>query len=226
MVTSRQTVCITTLKKGLDPDLTESLLFMHAISGCDTTSRPYGIGKATVLMKYAVLKTTASVFKCPSSSPESIEKAGEDALLKMYGCTSATLNSARVAKFSSKVSTSTTYVPPEKLPPTSHGAIFHSKRTYHQVQAWLGNDLSPEEWGWKLSSSGDGLVPIKMTQAAAPERLLKIIRCNCVSCERKSCTCRKNALLCTPACGNCKGVTCTNKQIQTNQDDDDDELLI
>ena len=36
----------------LDPVLSESLLFIHAISGCDTTSRPYGIGKVSPMAKY------------------------------------------------------------------------------------------------------------------------------------------------------------------------------
>lgn len=75
MVTSKQTVCITTLKKNLDPALSEALLFLHAVSGCDTTSRSYGIGKVTVLTKYAALKKSTSVFLSPSSSKEDIEKA-------------------------------------------------------------------------------------------------------------------------------------------------------
>ena len=34
------------LFSSLDPVLSESLLFIHAISGCDTTSRPSGIGSS------------------------------------------------------------------------------------------------------------------------------------------------------------------------------------
>ena len=43
MITSRQTVCIFTLKRNLDLELIYGLLSLHALSGCDTTSRPYGI---------------------------------------------------------------------------------------------------------------------------------------------------------------------------------------
>jgi hypothetical protein len=223
MVTSKQTVCITTLKKNLDAALAEALLFLHALSGCDTTSRPYGIGKVTVLSKYAALKESISVFMSPSSLKEDIEKAGEEALLVIYGCTaSLSLNSARVAKFMQKVATATQYVSPEKLPPTCDAAAFHSHRTYHQVQAWRGNDISPNDWGWKASSAG--LVPIRMTQPAAPERLLKIMRCNCNGkCDNNRCTCRKNRLHCTTACGQCKGITCMNgPQVEHREDVDDD----
>ena len=51
MITAKHTECISTLKKKLDPHLSKSTLFLHAVSGCDTTSRPYGIGKVGVLKK-------------------------------------------------------------------------------------------------------------------------------------------------------------------------------
>ena len=146
-------------------------------------------------------------------------------MLVIYGSTttSANLNEARVAKFQLKVATSAGFVPPEKLPPTDNAAAYHSHRTYPQVQAWRGNDISPEEWGWKKSPYG--LVPIRMTQPAAPERLISIIRCNCSGkCNRKTCTCCKNGLLCTPACGQYSGITCLNGPPSDSQDDD--ELLV
>ncbi|KAL5011387.1 hypothetical protein ScPMuIL_009938 [Solemya velum] len=107
MMTSKQIVCITTLKRNLVPALPEALHFLHAVSGCDTTSRPYGIGKAAVLTKYAALTMPTAVFMSPSSTKEDIEEAGEEALLVIYGCTtSPNLSSARVAKFQLKVATS------------------------------------------------------------------------------------------------------------------------
>ncbi len=223
MVTSKRTVCITTLKKHLDPALSEALLFMHALSGCDTTSRPYGIGKVTILTKYTSLRKSTSVFMSPCSSKEDIEKAGEEAMPVIYGCTtSPTLCCARVSKFQLKVATSAGYVTPEKLPPTTDAAALHSHRTYHQVQVWRGNNMAPDGWGWRVSSAGR--LPIRMTQPAAPERLLKIIRCNCSGkCDKKTCTCRKNGLQCTPACGQCKGITCINVPQVESQDDDDDQ---
>ena len=101
------------------------------------------------------------------------------------------------------------YVAPEKLPSTTDATSCHSYRTYHQVQAWRGNDLPPVDWRW--ANSPNGLVPIRMDLPAAPEQLLKTIRCNCTDrCDNGRCTCRKNGLQCTPACGNCKGSSCLN----------------
>ena len=226
MITSKQMVCVTTLAKKLDPLLSRSLLFLHAFSGCDTTSRPYGIGKVSVLKKYGELTWCCSIFISPSSSKAVIEKAGEDALLIIYGCTkSLSLDSARVDRFLQKVATATQYVSPEKLPPTSDATIFHSHRAYHQVQAWCGNDLPPEEWGWKTFLSG--LYPVKMSRLSAPDRLLKIMRCNCGgNCSTRTCTCRKNGFHCTPACGQCKGITCSNGipvDIEENEVEIDDD---
>ena len=77
-ITAQQTMCITTLS------LSESILFLHALSGCDTTSRPYGIGKVTVLTKYTTLNTSGTVFISPSSSQQDIQQAREDAMLEIY----------------------------------------------------------------------------------------------------------------------------------------------
>ena len=39
------------VQKSLGSDLCRRLLFIHAFSGCDTISCPYGMGKASVLHK-------------------------------------------------------------------------------------------------------------------------------------------------------------------------------
>ena len=51
----------------------------------------------------------------------------------LNGCSD--LNSGKVAKFCEKIIDTSNHVTPEKLPPTSNAARFHSKRLYHQVQA-------------------------------------------------------------------------------------------
>ena len=60
-----------------------------------------------------------------------------------------------------------------------------------------------------------GSAPIRgPQQGAAPSSLLKVIRCNCTGkCGNGRCSCRKNGLLCTLACGHCKGTTCTNGEV-------------
>ena len=101
MGTSREIIFIQTLKNNLDHSFVRSLLFMHAISGCDTTSRPYGIGKVTVISKYTALSRAADVFL---SAKADIAKLGEKAVMVIRGCTSSlTLNDACVARLLQRV---------------------------------------------------------------------------------------------------------------------------
>ena len=142
------------------------------------------------------------------SSQYEIGDVGEQSLVKLYGSKDITLNELRLIKFNQKVATSRKQVQPEMLCPTSDAAHFHSLRTYHQVQSWLGNDLNPLEWGWKLVQGR--LMPMFSSQPPAPPSLLKLIRCGCkTGCTSRSCTCVKYSLHCSAICGECKG-SCEN----------------
>ncbi|EDO36625.1 predicted protein [Nematostella vectensis] len=92
------------------------------------------------------------------------------------------------------------------------------------VQAWKGNGVSPEEWGWPVTCTG--FVPVQMSEPAAPAQLLRNIKCNCGGhCETRLCTCFKNGLQCTPACGQCKGIACLNSpEVDREEFDDDVDL--
>ena len=63
-----------------------------------------------------------------------------------------------------------------------------------------------------------------MDKPAAHDSLLKIIKCNYTGmCNIKTCSCRKNAVKCTLACGQCKGIACANKP---DTADDDVSVLL
>ena len=192
------------------------LLFMHALTGCDTTSRPYGVGKSSVLARCPSLYQQASIFMMQDRCHAEIESAGEEAILVLYNCTTpgAVLDAVRASRFATKVASSSNYISPERLPPTSDSARYHSRRVYLQVQGWLGHTIDATDWGWYTHQTKAGsatLRPYQMNQAAAPTSLLKIIKCNCTGkCERRNCSCKKNGLYCTLACGQCKGNTCSN----------------
>ena len=108
-------------------------------------------------------------------------------------------------------------VDPEGLPPTPHAAYFHGLRTYLQIITWklLDEDhpkLIPEEWGWILAENT--YTPIASDQVAAPENILKVVRCSCKEkCSTNRCSCRKNGLKCTQTCSNCSGQDCDNSEV-------------
>ena len=204
------------------------ILFSHAFLGCDSISHPHGIGKQQILKMLENKKfvEAAKVFGCEGSSKEQIEQATEQCFLLLYKAppTVKSLDELRYIKFVKKVSGKGTAVLPQTLPPTSNAAKYHGWRVYFQVMEWSGvKGLIAEEWGWILK---DGkLLPFTTDKAPAPKNLLKIIRCKCKGkCNKGHCTCRKHGLLCSYACGTCKGLSCDNREeIDFFLDESDDD---
>lgn len=222
--TTSKVINIRILQDHLPSSLTASLLFLHAITGCDTTSRPYSIGKVKAMAKCHLLKDHARVFMKPNQSHDEINKHGQASLEILYSCKPGnSLDFERAAMFSRKVASRSVYLPPESLPPTCDAARYHSYRVYHQVQTWLGNILDPTKWGWLLHKGQNmKLKPVSMRRDAAPASLLKLVKCNCHGrCDKNTCSCRKNGLSCTLACGYCKGITCTNAGVNSEEFLDD-----
>ena len=54
--TSLKFISIEIIQRSLDPVLSKSLLFIHALSGCDTASGPYNIGRISAMGKCVDLK--------------------------------------------------------------------------------------------------------------------------------------------------------------------------
>ena len=202
-------------KQLLGPDMCQNLPVIHALTGCDSTSQMFGIGKGSAFKRYRYdkqLRTKSEVFQSPCSSNEEIAVAGESILVNLSGgLQSEGLDQLRYRKFTNKVMCSSTCVKVQSLPPTSAAAKFHCFRAYYQVHEWLDSnaELCPLALGWVRVN--DRLVPIRTDLAAAPDDLLKMIRCRCKSsCDTKRCTCRRNGLECSLGCGECRGITCSN----------------
>ena len=79
------------------------------------------------------------------------------------------------------------------------------------------------------------LTPVMTDIAAAPESLLKFVRCKCkVStknpCGANICSCHKNGLKCVTACGDFRGESCQNAEeisfSSENKEFDQDHILV
>ena len=216
-------------RSQIGADLCKDILFLHALSGCDTTSRLYGIGKGKFVTKYLsddAFKNAAATFYDSAASNEHILLAGENTVKLMYDAanvTTTTLNKLRCQKFHLKVATSSTYVQSKSLPPTTAACNEHSLRVYLQVQEWKNHPccLNPEEYGWKLQDNK--YVPVFFRGIKpAPDQLLRIIRCTCKGdCSKANCSCRFNGLECTSACKECRGSTCLNSKHTEEIDDNE-----
>ena len=206
----------------LGPDACCLLPFIHALTGCNTTSRVNDISKGAALKKSTAdqqFKLHAEIFLKESTKGD-IVAAGEDALVSLYGgIPIEDLNLLRFRKFANSVITSSSFVQVYTLPPTSAAAKYHSMRVYHQVQEWTNSDktLLPNEWGWSLLQNR--LLLKKTDLPAAPDNLLKMIKCSCKqNCDTKRCTCRKHGLDCSIGCSECRGMSCTNTSELTESD--------
>ncbi|KAL8606521.1 hypothetical protein ACOMHN_037752 [Nucella lapillus] len=78
---------IKTTRAKIGTETCKRLLFAHAITGCDTTSRMMNIGKSLpvkLLRKSTLFQKIADVFMAASTHQE-IEEAGEKAVVLLYG---------------------------------------------------------------------------------------------------------------------------------------------
>ena len=95
------------------------LLFLHAILGCDTTSRVPGIGKAAALKKYANslhFREQAKVFNS-LSTVDDIVVAGGNALVSLYGGKPGEkLDGMRYQRYCEKLATNSSQIQPQNLP--------------------------------------------------------------------------------------------------------------
>lgn len=204
-------------------NLKKSILFIHAISGCDTSGF-FGKGKQQHVQTFnreKDLDSIVDVFNNPKSTPEEIEKAGETFVLELYKLQSSegSLSEQRYACFNKLVGQANSTVLLSKLPPTSAAARQHSRRTYLQVQIWHEQPIKPHQWGWKKINNT--LSPIYTTESPAPASIVSLITCNCKQGCVKRCSCIKAGMKCTTMCGTCRGQSCTNTELIVETIDED-----
>lgn len=226
---SKRIWCIKQSRQLLGPKICDNLLFIHAILGCDTTSRLFGLGKGLAVKKVktdAMFYKQAQVFNQGQVASKDTIVAGEKALVSLYcGAKEEGLDSLRHRRFCDKISKSTSPVEPQTLPPTSAAAKYHSLRVYYQVMEWEGasRNMNPTDWGWRIVEGR--CMPKQTDQPAAPSEVLDVICCSCkTDCNTKRCSCRKYGLPCTAVYRECRGISCTNCQLPDLSDDDDQDV--
>lgn len=214
-------------RSAVEKNVASHMLFLHAMSGCDSTSALFNQGKVNflkTLSKNANLETDINKFFDPTAHPKDIFIAEEKFLVALYGGNHLTtsLNKLRYnqyVKSAYKASSNTAFIPP-----TEAAAQQHAFRVFHQVQQWIGNNLDPEQWGWK--STKNGLVPITTLKPPALERLLQLISCKCKTDCRGLCECRQVGIFCTQLCQQCEE-SCSNidDNLDIEEEGDLDEPL-
>ena len=185
---------------------------------CDSTSRIFGIGEKAAFLKLIkgdpTLQSIAKTFTAPNQSVDVIEEQGCHAMSALFGGKTADcLAKLRYKAFTKKVCSASSFVIPERLPPTEAATKFHCRQVYYQIMVWMGtNDgLNATNWAWNWQDNQH--IPIMSRMNAALDSLLKVIHCICsIACMTQRCSCRKYGLPCTPACGPCQLHSCDNPQ--------------
>lgn len=163
----------------------DSLLAVHCLTGCDTTSQLFGIGK------YKAIKVLRSGVElkhlgCVESSMQQCITECTKFIAHCYGYKKEVRNMTDVRH---KVWLSKKIPPKIKnLPPTTEAFELHIKRCHLQACTWnaaassFPPSLNATDYGWKKDETTHSFVPILLPSnkgLAAPE-LLKSLRCSCV----------------------------------------------
>lgn len=194
---------IQVIKQVVGNEICHSLLLLHAFTGCDTTSRIFGIGKQSALQKLIkddpILHRCTKIFSTLGQDMNVIADSGCALMVSLFhGKPGDNLSTVRYNRLCTKVTS-------ERLPPTSSATKYHSLRSYHQVMQWMGKgeDRDVTIWGWGLQT--DKLAPVMTHTAPAPQTLLTMIRCRFSGvCNTHHCTCENMPLDCSHACGQCQ----------------------
>lgn len=217
-------------------NLQNIVAFLHAFTGCDTTSCFYRMGKNKLIdrVPHDKLIELASVFYNKNASCDEIASSTYNLIVELYTnkaekqliekSGSMSLNDLRYLHFSkAKIKTKFSL---ESLPPTEGAAKQHGYRVFYQLQNWLGNtDLQAIDWGWQIKQ--DRLVPIGSTDPPIPRKLLEQISCGCSKkgCVDASCSCKKHGLKCTTLCAYCNDDCCSNLEITHCSVESEDESV-
>ncbi|KAK4298605.1 hypothetical protein Pmani_008001 [Petrolisthes manimaculis] len=124
------------LQEILGHDVCSQLMFIHAMTGCDTTSRIFSVGKKAAFQKLvkgdSVLQLCAGAFTIPNQTADVIDDLGCQAMVILFGSKSTdSLATTRFNTFSKKVVSASSFVTPERLPPTESATRLHCRRVYY-----------------------------------------------------------------------------------------------
>ena len=199
------------------------LLGMHALSGCDTTSYPYGKGKISALNTLLAqdFPGLADVLGEVDATHTDLVEATTPFFCALYRQLPGTsMESARFKLFTKKKKKTPKVM---ALPPTSANLLQHALLAHLQTMLWKAAEHQgpPNEsadithFGWEVRD--DIPIPVIAQGDPAPPELIDVIQCQCRAqgkkCSTEACGCHKQHLSCTSFC-NCSGdESCCNPHI-------------
>lgn len=177
--TQSDKVCdIQPMQRSIGEEARKTLLFVHALTGCDTTSALFGKSKSSAfknIIKSKILCEWASHFGSSEDvSKEDLVEIGCKFIVPLYGgnIDTSNLNVLHYEQYIRKIASAKKEFDIARLPPTQNAAKYHLLRVHLQVFIWKSLDIptpDPILWGWQLV---DGeFQPILTDLSPAPDKL-------------------------------------------------------
>ena len=214
---------VLSITNRLGESVCDGLLGMHALSGCDSTSKFAGHGKkaAWKLMENeefcTAMKRLGDRFEPDNQTLKEVERS----VCQLYNFGQFTNNNqVRCAKWNRQTTDVT------KLPPCHDSVVLHIKRANYQTAVWKRalmremNAPSPHGNGWIVNRND--ITISWMSQPYAPPQVLDIVKCSCkaiLPCSTKKCRCRKQGRPCMVICES--NDDCCNAEDVEQQSDTD-----
>ena len=209
--------------------IANQLLAVHVLSGCDTVSQMYGIGKGKAVQKMQSMKHPLTYLGKPNVQMNLVIKEATDFVAACYGArTVPNMSTARYNVWTSKMASKHLKSAPslKMLPPTTEAFEQHVHRAHFQAAIWrsaLEPDppaLDPTHYGWSMDSSALlHSAPLPVDVLPAPLDVLQLIKCGCSSeqpCSTARCGCFSAHLSCSIFCGCHVDNRCHNKDSVIN----------
>ena len=219
-------------------NLLPNLLAAHGLSGCDTVTPCYGIGKMKILKTLKQGNHSLSCLGDSNSNWPDVVKQATSFMLACYGVPKLnSMTEARANQWKTRVGRGSTTMPKLcSLPLTDPAFMEKLKRAHFQIcirkHALDLNvpDLDPVQHGWTKDKATKSLAAVHVPPNIdlALSYIQELIKCSCSSdppCVSANCGCKKAGMPCSVFCA-CKITDCYRAQTQDDDDDDhggDDE---
>ena len=214
-ITRERYIPVHEIAQRLGQDVCNILSAVHALSGCDSTSSVYRMGKKTA---YSVLtkNDTALQGLGDLQNESTFIRSAKNCVLLMHGKKAKKHSSLNDLRYHLAT---TTDKPASELPPTYQQ---HSLRARYQSIIWCQSHIakpeiaSPVGQGWHMDSV-NGLQPIFFRNESAPVEVRDVTH---LYCTDKKCECLQAGLECLEICScmsDCSNPL--NKRPQENADE-------
>ena len=154
---------ITYVQRVLGRAVWNNMLFAHAILICDTTSRVFSIGIGLAIKHIRSdnhFITRAELFLQENATLADISSAGEASLVCLYTrAVGDTLDILRLQRFHQKVATSTRFMQPKHLPPTSSAAKYPACVFFFRGTHKVRDELQPGLRFWVVLTLTKTITP-------------------------------------------------------------------